>query len=167
MNWSSILGNPVTWGVVLTVLVGIGTAIWWACSIHTKVGSLSEFIAEIRGDIKNIFERLPPPRVATGSSPTKLTDFWKMVSKDLDARSRARRLAPEFVDEVKGKRGFEIFRFCQKYVEGLKFDDTFESLIQEVAYNHGISTDNVVEVLPIELRDELISLLNRADEASA
>ncbi len=51
----------------------------WVGGISEFKKHTTEFIAEIRDDIKKILDRLPPV-VVTGGSPLRLTDLGKSIS---------------------------------------------------------------------------------------
>lgn len=161
-----ILGNPVSWVVVLSVLGALGGAVWWASSIHSKVGSLDDSMkevrndmTEVRNDIKKIFARLPLPTTVEGKSPLALTEFGQEISNELEAKKWADALALQLSAKVRGKEEFEIYEFCADYVSNLCTSDTNQDVkIRKAAYNHGIGRDQVLNVLVIELRDSLLAI---------
>ena len=114
--------------VALATVIGI---IWkfasWKMGVDKDIGSLGKgtdedrstiksFMKEIRNDIKDISKRLPPPPAVAGQSPIRLTDHGEELATDLQAKAWAKELAPSIVDEVRGKRPFEIDEFCNTYV---------------------------------------------------
>ena len=66
---------------------------------------------EIRGDIKQILLRLPPPRPVASGGPMQLTEFGQKIAAWLDAKDWAAQLAPDLVDEATGNQPFQIDEF--------------------------------------------------------
>ena len=156
--------------VALATVIGI---IWkfasWKMGVDKDIGSLGKgtdedrstiksFMKEIRNDIKDIFKRLPPPPAVTGQSPIRLTDHGEELAADLQAKAWAKELAPSIVDEVRGKRPFEIDEFCNTYVT-TRLPGEWVVKVAECAYRFGTARENVLPVLGVVLRDELFSLL--------
>ncbi len=180
------LNNPVIVLVALAILGLLGKAIYWVAGVdkdrralkddaekdRTEFKEKSEkdrseilgLIKEIREDIKNIFLRLPPAPVA-GSSPLRLTDFGNQISSSIKAEEWANELAPTLLDDVQGKQPFEVDEFCQDYVQQ-KLSDLWQGKVAGCAYEFGIDKDGVLAVLRVVLRDELLRLMNKPDEAT-
>lgn len=66
--------------VILALLTGATSAIWWGYSTHTKLRKLTNTVGKIEQDIARIFAILENRYVTTGRSPIILTQFGK--SKD-------------------------------------------------------------------------------------
>ena len=127
----------------------------WTTKIDTVVDGFSGFMAEIRDDIKQIFLRLPPVPVA-GNSPLRLTDFGVKMAAHMNAKQWASNLAPSLRFNVSEKRAFEIDEFSRTYVETSLTDDMNER-VSACGYEFGVDRDNVLKVLHVVLRDELLT----------
>ena len=120
-------------------------------------------MAEIRADIKRIFERLPavPAGVKTGS-PLTLTDFGEKMSASMNAATWAAELAPTLREALVGKRAFEIDAFSRTYVyEHMKHDER----VAKCMYEMGVERDNALRVLAVVLRDQLMATLGVSPDA--
>lgn len=119
--------------------------------------ALSDFMSEIRNDIKNILSRLPPATVA-GGSPLRLTELGQAVSDALDVSAWAERTAPTLSARTQGKQPHEIQDLCFAYiVEEFQPDEDMDTKINASAYENGIEREQVLRVLAIELRDKLLA----------
>ena len=142
---------------VVGALLGIGK---WIGAVNTDRESFKEFMNEIRADIKKIFQRLPPSPV-TGNSPLRLTDFGKEIADKFGAFEWARELAPELVDGVRGKEPFEVDEFSRKYVND-NWTTRWRRKVMECSYEMGTGMNNVLTVMSVVLREELLRLMDTA-----
>ena len=105
----------------ITVVFNIGS---WKGSTDTKLDHLTgeaekdratmkEFMAEIRADVKKIFQKLPSMPIA-GQNPAQLTDFGKQISRTIKAEEWAAAVAPELKEKVAGLPKYQIEAFCRK-----------------------------------------------------
>lgn len=135
----------------------IAVSIWGGRVQEHKKG-VTEFMKEIRDDIKKIFDRLPPNPVGAGS-PMKLTELGEEISKEISAKQWAIRTAESLVGKIEGKKEFEVYDFCVKYVnEDFQPTEEQNDMLRESAYEHGIKNEQVLGVLAVELRDALLKL---------
>ena len=164
--------NPATWIIVgislLSVVIG---ATWKAASWKTKVDSdrsdfksrLDSFVAEIRTDIKRIFERLPAPQTVAGASPLRLTELGQRISTRLNAGAIADELVPILRERTEGKAPYEIQEMCFKYIrDEYEPPPETQALILQCAFDDGVAKDGVLDVIAIELRDRLLSPSDQA-----
>ena len=100
-----------------------------------------------------------------GGSPISLTDLGKEVSQLLGAAKIARDLVSELSAKATGKPADEIQELSFNHVYEYNFPDEVEKLILECAYERGIDRNQVIRVIGVELRDQLLEL-NQADERS-
>ena len=150
---SFIENNPTIVFLVLSAVAGIA---YWAGSTHRSVRTLERFMDEIRTDIKKIFEKLPASTVA-GESPSQLTDLGKKVSEEIQASDWAKETAPAVAFEVTGKHPYEVQEFCLEYVK--KEDILSEEMqVKTSAFENGIQKEQVLRVLAVELRDNLLQM---------
>ena len=162
MDWS----NPVTYGVILAVGTTVGAVLWrvfwWVAKIDPLPAGLAkatdqflEFATEIRGDIKEIFLRLPPPRLIESGSPARLTEHGIKLANFLQAEDWAAGVAATIVHEVGDKKPFQIEEFSREYV-ATKLEPEIEERVAACAYEFGTERDGVKSVLWVVLRDELL-----------
>ena len=129
----------------------------WQGTVDTNLTTIKEFMAEIREDIKKIFHRLPPSAVASGS-PMRLTDFGENIAGEFGAFEWAGKLAPRLMDQARGKEPFEVYEFSKKYVSS-HWEEKWSRKVMECAYEAGTESGNVLAVMSVVLRDELLKLL--------
>ena len=115
--------------IAILAILGLGwKAAYWASGVDKDRSALKEnaekdrssfkdVVKEIRDDIKKILGRLPPVPV-TASSPLQLTDFGKSISKEIDAKEWAEKLASELVERVRGNQPYEIQEFAKRVCAG-------------------------------------------------
>ena len=112
---------------------------------------------EIRADIKKIFERLPSPTLSE-KSPLRLDTLGRSISEKLKGQTWAKQAAKQLVGTVQGKSPYEIQSQCFDFVEEAEFGQSMRKAVLDCAYENGISEDQVLDVLAIELRDIVLSL---------
>ena len=166
--------NPLTILIAtIAVITIIAKLAMWAEKVnqartdfddHKK--TLGEFMSEIRDDIKNILTRLPPVAVV-GGSPLRLTDLGRSISDTLKAAEWAARIACDVKDRIDGKQPYEIQEICFEYVTN-EFQPTVEQEAQmkACAYENGVETKQVFDVIAVELRDRLLRMIE-ARESTA
>ncbi|MYB57711.1 MAG: hypothetical protein F4X51_15090 [Gemmatimonadetes bacterium] len=156
MDWT----NPLVYISAGVILVGAGL---WAGRMEYFRTSAERMLTEIRDDIKRIFDRLPSA-VISSASPNILTDLGRKVSSEIKAYDWANsQVASEHLTfRVKGKNQYEVQKFAFAYVKECFLPPEFIQAMQTSAYENGISYDEVLDVLGIELRDALNASL--ADE---
>lgn len=158
--------NPL-W-IVATIAIGtvLVTGGMWIGKIQTKTSSFNTLIAEIRDSLSDIQEntkellrRLPPKPVAEGS-PLQLTDLGREISGQIDAEAWAQERAIELAVRTEGfSAEFEFHAFADEYVRGKEFkpSEGFRRKMDACAYQNGVSTDQVKDVLVVVLRDVLLA----------
>ena len=77
-----------------------------------------------------------------------MADFMK-------AKPWASDLAPSLRAEVAGKRAFEVDEFRRSFVH-LRLNDDLKERVAACAYEFGVDRDDVLKVLQVVLRDELL-----------
>ena len=171
MDWN----NPVSYGVVIGALGLIGGIVltilkigeWKARRESTETSleksfksletTLTDFMAEIRTDVKKIFQRMES--TVSGESPLKLTELGQSISETLGAAAWAERTAKETADKIPDKQPYVIQTYCFDFVRRSDMlSDELTRKIQESAYNNGIEVARVEDVLAIELRDALLKI---------
>lgn len=153
--------------MVTALLAAIGlifTIGTWVGGVNSDRKSFKEFmnkiqneINKIQDNIEKILVRLPPPTTIACSSPLALTSLGQHVSQELDARGWAERTAPTLADRAKGQDPYTIQEACFKYIaDEFQPDADMEAKIRSCAFENGIDRDQVVRVLAVELRDQLL-----------
>ena len=142
--------------------IGVGALIWrggaWYGAVNTDRANFKEFMKEVREDLKKILQRLPEQTTASGS-PVTLTDYGKTIAEDLGAQAWAEKLAPTLLPTVVGTRAFQVDEFARDHVTDDLSDD-WRVRVAECAYEHGLKRDQVLAVLRVVLRDELLRIGN-------
>ena len=120
--------------------------------------TVAKFMEDIRNRLIEVFDRLPPVPVA-GASPLRLTKLGETIAEELDASEWIAKVAVEVRADVEGKRPYDVQEFCGEYIHDVfKPDDEQDDRIKACAYNHGLTDSQVLEVLVVLLRDELLSM---------
>ncbi len=113
---------------------------------------------KIGDKIFSIFSHVPR-KVIGSESPHPLTDFGREIARKLNADHFAGKLAEVTKDEVKGKEPYDIQEFSFSYVQNDDhYSDEDRQIIRNVAYEKGVSENQVREVIGIELRDKLLEI---------
>ena len=146
--------------ISVAVVTGVIKFAIWTGRADEKFKNLEDFMSEIRTDIKNIFQKLPPP-IAAEKSPIELTEYGEELSKKLHAQDWAEKIAPSVLTQVIGKQPFEIHNFCKEFVQGLSVAE--HSGVFERSYENGITEENMKIVLGLVLRDELLKQVDNRE----
>lgn len=120
--------------------------------------TVAKFMDDIRNRLIEVFDRLPPVAVA-GGSPLRLTKLGETITEELDASEWITKVAAELRGDVEGRRPYDVQEFCGEYIhEVFRPDVEQDEKIKACAYNHGLTDSQVLDVLVILLRDELLSM---------
>ena len=139
----------------------------WEGSVETRLNKLEEAVKDIKKNIKDILDVLVKrgSPVAGGKSPLTLTSLGKEIAEEVSAREWAQNLAGALIKEVVeviGKHSYEIEEFCFQYMrEEPLLSEEINQKIKKAAYEKGITKRDVLDVLALELRDELIARLHK------
>ena len=155
---AQLWNNPLVYVLILAVVTALIRAGMWIGAVNEHKHVVTDFMAEIREDIKKLLRRSGTAAV-TSDSPLRLTERGDAIAAELDATSWAQQTAPCVRDQVEGKRPYEIQEFCLEYLDSEEFrpSDEFTVAIRTCAYDHGLDEDQVRFVLAIVLRDELLT----------
>ena len=163
------LETPLIVTAVLAVAGLIFAAGTWVGSVNANLTTFKGVVSEIKdaikviqADIKKIFALLPRPMVA-GESPLTLTKRGKEAAEMMGARAWAEALAPRLLENVQGKRPFEIDAYADDYSRRHLSDDMKER-VADCAYQFGSSQDDVKPILRVVLRDALLQLTGQLAE---
>ena len=83
-----------------------------AAKLDAFEDSLRTGYAEIRADIDNVLEQLPPQTAANSQSRIVHSEFGREISAAAEAEMRAHANAPKFVVDSVGKGEFETYDLC-------------------------------------------------------
>ena len=98
-----------------------------------------------------------PSETLSRESPIQLTALGVEVASQIEAHTWAGEQAKTLRERVVGKAAYRIQNFAFEYArDEYEPDEGFEILLEEVAYQKGISKEEVLDVLAIALRDELV-----------
>ena len=119
---------------------------------------VAKFMEDIRDRLIEVFDRLPPVPV-TASSPLRLTKLGEAIAEELDASMWIAKVATQVRGDVEGKPPYDVQEFSGEYIhEVFRPDEEQDEKIKACAYNHGLTDSQVLDVLVVLLRDELLSL---------
>ncbi len=129
-------------------------------TMQGDIVTMQEDIATMQGDIKHILHALPP-QTSSSQSPLALTELGRAISSELRAEEWASVKAETLLDAVRDKEPYDIQTHCFSYAED-SFLDTrdHERQVKELARDHGLYMEQVLEVVGIELRDAALELLD-------
>lgn len=160
IEWGS---NPAIWTIVVSVPLLVSVGIWIG-SVNSDRKSFKEFMQEVREDIKEILKRMPDPSPVGSNSPIQLTDFGKSISDTISAVDWAKDEASKLIDQANGKEEFEIFELCVSHIDNIFNNNSdFNKSVKENAYKIGTSSENVLKVYEVVLRDQLLNNLHKKE----
>lgn len=156
--------NFTAWPVVCLVLGGIAWLLVW-------IGGMRAFHKTTEENIKKIFDVLDKIRedinrglfgqiskTDAGDSPRALTELGIDISVKLKTKDWAEKQIGEVASRVEDKKPYKIEKFCFDYaVDNYDFPEDQLTMIEDVAYNRGITVVEVKRVFAIELRDALLA----------
>ena len=138
---------------VVALVFAIGR---WVGGVNEHRSSVVAFMAEMRGQLERILERLPSTAVSSGS-PLRLTSLGRQISDAIGVSDWAAAAAEELRERAEGKRPYEVQEMCVQYVEEkVVLDAELLTKVRECAYESGITVQQVFEVFVVELRDKLL-----------
>ena len=150
------------WLSVATVLVCIG--IWVgtvSTGLKTTRGALTEIrsdIRDIRHDVASLLRGLLPDRsLLTNDSPLRVTALGEKIARQIGAEEVVTQMARHVRPRVIGKSEYEVQEECFSYLrDQYRPQHNVEERILKSAYDHGLSRGQVIDVLAVMLRDELL-----------
>ena len=103
-----------------------------------------------------------PSKTVDSDSPLKLTAVGDKVSKSIDSISIVKGLATDLRVKADGKLPYDIQELCFDFIrDEYKPSDEVEKDIKKCAYDNGIDRAEVLDVLAVELRDEILRLIEQ------
>ena len=151
----------------LGTLGGVGVFIYkwgeWKGSVDVDRGTFKSFMEEVRRDIKEILNRLPPTAV-TGQSPVQLTELGKTIVETLNADQWIEPYAEQRLPHTSDMSLYQIqkdaFDFADNELLNLIKSDDPERFkaIENCASRHGVHVDEVMKALGVRLRNKIFDL---------
>ena len=170
MDFSPLQTVGVVAGVLVAAIVVLTSAaslVAYIFKVGSWKGGVDAFIVEtrdalrtIQDDIRGILGKIPSPAIAE-SSPLHLTDLGKEIAEEIHAEEWAGKLAPLLGKKVKGQEPYQIQDFCYQYVlspNELNLDPEMMIEVRKCSYEKGVKEEEVLKVLWVVLRDELLSV---------
>ena len=151
-------------------VIAIGVAIFksgmWAGSVNTNLKSLKDAVSEIKESVDKIRENINgflhelTSRTLNPGSPLEPNELGQKVSKSIDAPAIVKGLAPGLRERADGKPPYDIQELCFDFIrDEYKPVEDVEKKIKQCAYDNGISRADVMDVLAVGLRDEILRLI--------
>jgi len=163
-------GNILYVFVGLIVLAVVLTN--WITKVNFTRSTLVSFIEEIRGDIKEIFRRLPA-ETALSSSPITLTELGQQVAEEIKVDSWLNKYVGNVQKQISPDTNpYEIQDVCFRYADEQLMEELtrvaetnksasfIKADIELSAYNHGLTLDKVTRVVGVKLRDQILRNFN-------
>lgn len=151
-NWLWVL-SPI-----VLLLIAIMGATWqmgsWKGGVDKALKTLHKAIKRLEKKI----DALPMPVFSSGS-PLQLTEFGERISKEIEAKEWAVKLAPTLTERCQGKVEYEVQEICIEYAKSEFQPSKDEDIkLKGCAFNNGITVETVRQFLGIELRDEMLKV---------
>ena len=171
----AIKGNILAILIVIFVVSIIATiaVTAWVTKMNFRSGSTLNFIGktevfmkEIRDDIKEIFKRLGPA-TTTAESPLVLSDLGKKIAEEIEVVEWSPEYTVRLREKLKDQKDpYEIQEVCFEYAQNKLLDNLLEDnpsglrvkMIRGSAYENGLELKQVLDVVGIVLRDNLLKL---------
>ena len=151
---------------LIAALGGIAKIFMWVGRIDAMRDSVTDFMKEIRSDIKKILGNMEPRTVVAGS-PLQLSDLGEQIADTLSVRPWAHVMSSgilldETYDNVREMSEYELQEFCMNYCTSVfSFPEETLDRMANVAFNHGIKVKEVKKVYAVLLRDQIREKRNR------
>lgn len=130
----------------------------WMGRVDEHRSSVAAFMAEIRAKIDDLANRIPQ-RPTTAKSPLRLTPFGSDLAASLEAYEWAMQTAPRLADDLRPlTENYQVDHLARKYVEEDLAGNDMSGRVDSVAYERGIEREDVLSVLRVVLRDELLKI---------
>ncbi len=152
--------NPV-W---ILVLIAVGGIIWKLIGWYNNVNSDREYfhktLDKLTEKIDRIYERLltlTSKTIGTGS-PLTLTELGKEVAEDINAKEISDAVFNRVVKETEDYSAYDIQNKCFDFVrKHWEVPSNIDHQIKESAFKRGITKQDVLDVIAIVLRDQILT----------
>ena len=157
-NWQIVLAVAAMITATITIFGAVVAFGRWTGKVDATLDEFKRFAKDIRDRIDTILLRLPPTPGVAGKSPLQLTDLGERMADFINAKTWANQAATIALHEIVGMQPFEVDLFSRRYVRERLVGNEWASLINSCAYEHGTTTEAVLDVLQVVLRDEFLRL---------
>ena len=131
--------------------------------IKDAVREIKEAVTKTQADINSLQLELTSKTLSPGS-PLEPNELGKKVSETIGVPSIVKGLAVGLSEKAEGKHPYDIQELCFNFVrDDYDPSDEVEKNIKEFAYENGISRADVMDVLAVELRDEILRLIGHRE----
>ncbi len=168
--------NPAVWIIaVLAVCTVCVRLITWINSVNTDRKSFEKSIDKMDKRITEIADRIDikitqindrihdvvlwsrqPSKTVHMDSPLSLTDLGERVAEHLNSSEIVDSLVEDVYEKAKSLPPYDVQNLCFSYARNWTPPDEMALRIKDSAYQHGISWDETVEVIAIQLRDRVL-----------
>ena len=157
------LASPAGTTVIVAIAGGLLWLANWIGKMQEQKSEVAKFVTELRAHTPQILERMQqilerlPRATVTPSSPLRLTEYGKKIAGHLNAKVWAQERArdEELLRQVRGLEEHEIDEFVDLRA-GRLLTAQMQASIAPCAYQFGVTRDDVLRILKVVLRDELI-----------
>ena len=143
----------------------------WRANVNTDRSTFKEFMEEVKEDLMNIKNSIAAlranmavlaskKRVDMHQSPTRLNDFGKSISQEIQGKEWAKEIAKLYVGQLKGKRPYDIQKFAFTQAYKFEFSKEMVDKMKRSSWENGVPIEIINRVLAYELRDALLTLLD-------
>jgi len=124
----------------------------WEGAVDADRNHFRDFMKAVQRQLNEILAAVSPEPLVARSSPLRLTEGGEKLVEQLGGAAWARETAEGLAVEAEGLEPFDIEDLAFAYANDLKLP----TLMRKVAYEEGVPSAVVRQVLGIVLRDELI-----------
>ena len=107
----------------------------WKGQVDADRKSFTEFMQEVRTDIKKILGYVGP-RLSTPGSPVVLNELGKKVSGAMGIKAWAKDTAPGLLEEIADRKEHQIYDFCVEYAKNMDLTEEQIDISKALAYEH-------------------------------
>ncbi len=135
--------------------------------VEEKIEKINDKFEKMNDKLEKIFHFLPNEPLEKRTSPISLTDYGKKLSREISASEISDMELTNVAGQVKDLNAYQIQEYCFEFAKNellkkLKEKHLdFYDKIHEVAFHEGIEVEKLTRVIALELRDKILSTLNR------
>ena len=123
--------------------------------IDAKFDRIDAKFDEVMGHLLFIMDQLHT-RTSDESSPTQLNDLGRRVSAEVGAQEWVAEQVEQVRPQVAGMLPYDVQWFCYRWVTEERLPDDLLVKAKQSAYENGLVLREVLHVIALELRDELL-----------
>ena len=141
----------------ITIVGAVISFIQWHANVNADRKTFKEFMNEIKNDIKTILLRLPPSATSQ-NSPIRLTELGDKIVQDVKPEAWISMYADQLLPQTEDKTLYQIQQLAFEFAEKEIYENakgTIRMDIENCAFRHGISVQEVLKALGVVLRDKI------------